>query len=251
MTAPPRTSVNLNYYNWGQYSPDPFIWLRRACGAEAIPGLRRRPEVRGGYDLAFATVTGLIVKAHSPQSINRAVRAAWRLLRYEEPQIAGTAAFDAQLKGVLRYQVPKDEEEVELWLDRTVWVETSDGTRVDGKQKNRSAPESATVGIVVPMQDQSTPVAGALLRFHFSINLLFFDDVGFRCMIASFFQGLVAQLSNTNTISHSVLDWSKSVDNLREPYVKLLAPEQNFSGAEYEASKQDHLTAMARGFVSQ
>ena len=253
MTAPfrPRTSIDPNYYTWGQYCPgDPSIWGRRACGAEAIPGLRVRPGV-GAYDMAYAFVTGLIVKAHSPQGIQRAARAAWRLLRYEEPQIAGTAAWDGQFKAILQYKVPKDEEEVELWLDRTLRVETSDGTPVDGKQKNPFAPESATLCIVVPVQDQSTPVAGALLQFFFSIHLLFFDDVGFRCMIASFFQGLVAQLSNTDTVSHSMLDWSKSVDNLRDPYVKLLAPEQHLSGAEFEASRQDHSTAIIKGAVSQ
>ncbi|KAL8787454.1 MAG: hypothetical protein Q9213_002231 [Squamulea squamosa] len=251
---PPIHPINLHDYTWKQLD-DPSIWQRRACGAEAVVGIQANVS-RGEYDLFYAATTELVNDGkRSLQDIQRAARAAWRLLRYKEPQIAGTAAFDGQVRALLQYQVPKDEEEVDKWLDRTIRVEASDRTPMairdaneeERKQRNLGPSESATIYIAASVSDESTPLAGAELRILFHINHLFFDGIGFRCMIASFFRELAAQLSNPTIESPSALDWSGSVTNFREAYVKLLAPEQHLSGPEFDASMQDQLGLMARG----
>ncbi|KAL8769014.1 MAG: hypothetical protein Q9209_004931 [Squamulea sp. 1 TL-2023] len=254
LQPPPIHPINVDDHNWKQLD-DSLIWQRRACGAESIIGIQANVS-KGEYDLFYTATTELIDDGErSLQDIKRAARAAWRLLRYKEPQIAGTAAFDGQAKALLQYQVPKDEEKVEKWLNRTIRVEASDRTPMairdaneeERKQHNLGPSESATIYIAASVPDESTPLAGAELRILFHINHLFFDGIGFRCMIASFLRELATQLSNPIIGSPSALDWSENVKNLPEAYVKLLAPEQYISRPEFDASIQDQLGSLARG----
>ncbi|KAL8726163.1 MAG: hypothetical protein Q9166_006880 [cf. Caloplaca sp. 2 TL-2023] len=251
---PPIPPIDPDEYTWRQSDTDSSLWQRRACGVEAIVGFQANAS-KGEYDLFYATTTELHDEELSLHDVKRAARAAWRLLRYEEPQIAGTAAFDGQVKALLQYQLPKNEEEVEQWLDRTILVEASDRTPMairdaneeDRKRKNLGASESATIYIAASVPEQSTRLDNTELRILFRINHLFFDGIGFRCMIACFFRGLVAHLPNSSIESEGKLDWNNSVKNLPEPYIKLLLPEQHLSGSDFDASLQDKLATIARG----
>lgn len=234
--------VDPDNYAWRQASDHSPLWQRRACGAEVPIAVL----TGGRYFYSYAFTTALVDSKYSLQDLKRAARAAWRLLRYEEPHIAGTAA-GVQGRPVLRYHIPKDEEEVEQWLDRTILVEASSRTPLvirdayeeDRKRKNLGVPEAARIYIAASVHNELTPLKGAPVRILFQVYTLFFDGIGFRCMIASFFRGLVAQLSTSDAISHNELDWRKSKDNLREAHVKLLAPEQYASGPEFNASVEE------------
>ncbi|KAI4111758.1 MAG: hypothetical protein LQ339_000215 [Xanthoria mediterranea] len=216
-------------YTWRQAGDNSPLWQRRLCGAE-VP----IAELCNGISLISARVDGI----YCLQDVKRAARAAWRLLRYDEPHIAGNAVREAHGRVLLQYRIPKDEEEVESWLDRTILVEASSETtmavrnvyREDWKKTSLGALEAASIYFVAAVQDMLTPLNGTRLRILFDVYSLFYDGIGFRCMIASFFRGLAAQLSTSDAVSHNKLDWNKSTDNLREACVKLLAPEQYVFG---------------------
>ncbi|KAL8931766.1 MAG: hypothetical protein Q9216_007079 [Gyalolechia sp. 2 TL-2023] len=251
---PPIAPIDPDSYKWKQLDTDPLVWQRRACGAEAIVGIQEN-MAKGEYDLFYATTVELHTKQHSLQDLKLAARAAWRLLRYQEPQIAGTAASDGQLKALLQYRVPETEEEVNNWLERTILVEASDRSPMairdsqeeERKRENLGASESATIYLAASVPDETTPLADTELRFLFRINHLFFDGIGFRCMIASFFRGLAAELAKGSSTAGDALDWKKSADHLRPAYINLLVPEQQVSGPEYDKSLQEQLGGLMRG----
>ncbi|KAI4128141.1 MAG: hypothetical protein LQ338_002878 [Usnochroma carphineum] len=251
---PPLPPIDLNEYKWKPSDSDPSLWQRRACGAEAIVGIQEN-MAKGEYDLFYAVTAELLDKKRSLHDVELAARAAWRLLRYEEPQIACMPASDGQVKALLQYRAPRDEEEVKAWTERTILVEASDRSPMEirdtheeqRKQKNLGASESATVYLAATVKDESTPLEGTELRFLFRVNHLFFDGIGFRCMIASFFRGLAAQLSNQSSTSDATLDWSKSAENLPPAYINLLVSEQHTSGPEFVTSLQQQAGSLMRG----
>lgn len=236
-------------YTWRQAGDNSPLWQRRLCGAE-VP----IAELCNGISLISARVDGI----YCLQDVKRAARAAWRLLRYDEPHIAGNAVREAHGRVLLQYRIPKDEEEVESWLDRTILVEASSETtmavrnvyREDWKKTSLGALEAASIYFVAAVQDMLTPLNGTRLRILFDVYSLFYDGIGFRCMIASFFRGLAAQLSTSDAVSHNKLDWNKSTDNLREACVKLLAPEQYVFGPISNESIKKMWTGRSPDFVS-
>lgn len=254
---PPFPPIDLNSYKWNQAEGDPSLWQRRACGVEALVGIEKN-MAKGEYDLFYALTAELHDKKHTLGHVKTAARAAWRLLRYQQPQIACTAASDHQIKALLQYRVPKDDDEVMAWTERTVLVEASDRTPMEirnaneeeRKQKNLGASESATIYLAASVKDETTPLDATELRVLFRVNHVFFDGIGFRCMIACFFRGLAQQLSNNVAESNASLDWSTSAANLTPSYVNLLVPEQHISGPEYDSSLQQQAGELMRGVVS-
>ncbi|KAI4288401.1 MAG: hypothetical protein L6R35_002334, partial [Caloplaca aegaea] len=251
---PPIPPIDLDSYKWNQAEGDPSLWQRRACGAEALVGIEKN-MARGEYDLFYAATAELHDKKHTLGHVKTAARAAWRLLRYQQPQIACTAASDDQIKALLQYRVPKNDDEVKAWAESTVLVEASDRTPMEirnaneeeRKQKNLGASESATIYLAASVKDETTPLDATELRLLFRVNHVFFDGIGFRCMIACFFRGLAQQLSNNVAESNASLDWSTSAANLPPSYVNLLVPEQHISGPEYDSSLQQQAGELMRG----
>ncbi|KAI4147521.1 MAG: hypothetical protein LQ341_001775 [Variospora aurantia] len=254
---PPFPPIDLNSYKWNQAEGDPSLWQRRACGVEALVGIEKN-MAKGEYDLFYALTAELHDKKHTLGHVKTAARAAWRLLRYQQPQIACTAASDHQIKALLQYRVPKDDDEVMAWTERTVLVEASDRTPMEirnaneeeRKQKNLGASESATIYLAASVKDETTPLDATELRVLFRVNHVFFDGIGFRCMIACFFRGLAQQLSNNVAESNASLDWSTSAANLTPSYVNLLVPEQHISGPEYDSSLQQQAGELMRGVAN-
>ena len=255
---PPIPPINLEEYKWKQSATDPALWQRRACGAEAVVGLQEANS-KGEYDLFYAATVELQSGKYTLGDVKVASQAAWRLLRYEQPQIAGTAGFDGQSKCLLQYRVPKDEQEVKSWIERTILVEASDRSPMqirDTQEKERQlkdlgASESATIYLSATATDQSTTLGQTELRFLFRVNHLFFDGIGFRVMIAAFFRGLAVQLSKASTDPGADIDWSKTVAKLTPACVELLVPEQKIAGPEFDASMGDLLGSVMKGMVCQ
>lgn len=254
---PPLPPLDLDSYKWKQLDTDALTWQRRACGPEAIVGIQEK-MANGEYDLFYATTVELHTSKHSLQDIKLAARTVWRLLRYQEPQIAGSPASDGQLKALLQYRVPENEEEVDKWLDRTILVEASDRTPMairdtneeERKKNNLGASESATIYLAASVPDDTSPLGDTELRFLFRINHLFFDGIGFRCMIASFFRSLAVELAKGSSTTSDTLDWTKSAENLRPACINLLVPGQHTSGPEYDKSLQEQVGSLMRGLVS-
>ncbi|KAL8932764.1 MAG: hypothetical protein Q9211_006135 [Gyalolechia sp. 1 TL-2023] len=250
---PPIPPLDPDSYKWKQLETDPLIWQRRACGAEAGVAIEEK-LAQGDYDLFYATTAELHVKDRSLRDVELAARAAWRLLRYQEPQIAGTAASDGQLMALLQYRVPESEEEVDNWLKRTILVEASDRSptairdaREEKRKKNNlGASKSATIYLAASVPDEAAPVGDTELRFLFHVSHLFFDGMGLRCIIASFFRGLAAELAKGSSSAADALDWKKSADNLLPAYINLMVPEQHVSGPEFDQSLQEHLGGLMR-----
>ncbi|KAL8888260.1 MAG: hypothetical protein Q9215_004276 [Flavoplaca cf. flavocitrina] len=238
--------IDPDRYAWKQSNVDPFIWQRQACGAE-VPIQYVANKTPTSRDYAYAWTTAEIKGKYTMQELRHAARAAWRLLRYQEPQIAATRARDVPTV-VLQYQIPKDEKEIDFWLDLTVNIEASSdpmdfimrATEGHIWWQHRLRPQAATIFMAASTYDEWTPLTGTTIRIAFQVDHLFFDGVGIRAMITAFFRGLVAQLI-TPRKQYKKLDWEKSVQNLREAYVKLLTPEQYGSETAINASVQDLL----------
>lgn len=240
-------------YTWRQAGDNSPLWQRRLCGAE-VP----IAELSNGiYVSSSAFTSALIDGKYSLQDVKRAARAAWRLLRYEEPHIAGNAVRDTHGRVLLQYRIPKDEEEVESWLDRTILVEASDklptalrdAYKEDRTRNSLGALEAASIYFVAAVPNMLTPLNGTRLRILFDGYSLFYDGIGFRCMIASFLRVLATQLSTSDAVSHNKLDWNKSTDNLREACVKLLAPEQYVFGPISNENIKEMWTGRSPEFV--
>ncbi|KAL8663888.1 MAG: hypothetical protein Q9168_008009 [Polycauliona sp. 1 TL-2023] len=238
--------LDPSIFAWTQLPNGSPLWERRPCGSEvALINLSNFIE-QGYYLPAHAQTTAHIDGRYCLQDLKGAARAAWRLLRYEEPQIAANAIWDQQNRHRLMYRVPQGESEVNSWLDNTILVEASNRDLLQleaqsehHRKRNFLHPEmTAKIYIGASVLDQSTPLQGASVRFLFQINPLFFDPVGFRCMIASFFRTFVLQLSTSDTISPTHLEWDKSAGNLRPAFINLLAPEQYASTPEFRASAE-------------
>ncbi|KAL8883338.1 MAG: hypothetical protein Q9192_007239, partial [Flavoplaca navasiana] len=238
--------INPDRYAWKQSSVDPFIWQRQACGAE-VPIQHVANNTPTKCDYAYAWTTAEIKGKYTMQELRHAARAAWRLLRYQEPQIAATRARDVPAV-VLQYQIPKDEKEVDFWLDLTVNIEASSdpmdfimkATEEHIWWKHRLRPQAATIFMAASTYDEWTPLTGTTIRIALQVDRLFFDGIGVRGMITTFFRGLVAQLTIPRK-HYKKVDWGNSVQNLREAYVKLLTPEQYGSQAAINASVHDLL----------
>ncbi|KAL8835235.1 MAG: hypothetical protein Q9170_003397 [Blastenia crenularia] len=250
---PPIAPIEPGEYKWKQLDSDPSIWQRRSCGAETIVGIQEN-MAKGEYDLFYAATAELRAGKHTLYDVKLAARAAWRLLRHQEPQIAGTPASDGQVRALLQYRIPQSEEEVNGWLDRTVLVEASERTPMvirnaheeERKRKNLGASESAAIYVAASVQDEKTALGQTELRFLFRVNHLFFDGIGFRCMIACFFRGLAAELARSSS-SNKALDWKQSADNLPPAYINLLIPEQHISGPEFDKSLGEQAGSLMRG----
>ena len=178
-------------------------------------------------------------------------------MRYDQPQIACSTTHDGQVKCLVQYKVPKDDDDAQAWANKTILVEASDRSPLDVRDASvktllehgpRSA-EATTIYIIASVPDLNAPIGDAELRFVFHSNHLYYDGIGLREMIGMFFRGLAVELGKDPSTKPAAVDWAKSVDNLLPASALLMRADQEISGSSYEAALNEQLGSLFRVMV--
>jgi len=255
--SPQLPTIDLDEYRWKQPESQPGLWQRRACGAEAIVGVESRNK-RGENDLFVSATVQLKDGKHSLKGVQQAAQRAWLVLRCQQPQIACSVAHDGQIKCLIQYRAPKDNQEAQEWAERTIVAEASERSPLDVRDAHvksllTSGPKSAdatTIDISASVTDLDSLVGDAEISFVFHSNHIYYDGIGLREMIGAFFRGLAIALGRDNLTSPAKIDWEKSAQNLNPAYAELLRSDQQISGPSFDDALKDQLGGMMRMMVS-
>ncbi|TVY33318.1 Trichothecene 15-O-acetyltransferase, partial [Lachnellula subtilissima] len=216
-------------YQWSQQSP--FLWKRRALASE--PMWIPRPK-----ELHEMFIGGTIsLESPSPNStLKSAARNAWRSLRFEIPELVAKGQFQDG-KPFMQYQTPKDENEVNEWINRTAFFDQG---------LNELSFEGQREKLLLRKQAFNLHTASLLLyselvtdedlvsRFHLMVNMdhEVTDGIGTRILFGQFLSLLAVFLSGSSGVGE--IEWTESSRNLSPPWVGIMNEEQVTCGPEYE-----------------
>lgn len=254
---PPIPAINPDEYRWARSETDPDLWQRRACGTEAIVGVEAS-NMHGENDMFYSATIEFHNTKYTLGDVEIAAPRAWQLLRLEHPEIACSTGYDGQVKCLLQYRAPRNDQEAQQWADRTVLVEASDrapsAIRDDimaaRKMDGAGNADAATMYIAASVVDKSATIGSESVHFLFHTNHLYFDGIGLRQMACAFFRGLAAQLCKNLASPFERLPWHQSSENLPPPIVELLNADQHISGPSFDDALQDLLGIMMQARVS-
>jgi hypothetical protein len=167
-----------------------------------------------------------------------AVKTAWRLLRFEVPELAVSAGYGPDGKAYMQYQEPETEEEVNHWVERTTsfgcgtqglgFQELLDGIRI----KKRVLCSEQMFLMLHPVVED---VGDLVNRIDFMLNAdhQLTDGIGIRILLHRFLHLLAQSLSGTPACEEG-LNWRESASNLTPSWIGLMNEDQLLCGPEYE-----------------
>lgn len=188
-------------------------------------------------------------------TIAEASKAAWRLLRYEIPELAVSAGYGEDGNAYMQYEIPRSDKDVHRWVEKTCFFECGK-QRVDFedlvnnvRQKKREHDSEQVFLLLHSVVEKSDDL---VKRIDFILNAdhQITDGIGIRILIGRFL-ALLAQSLNLPLAAQEGLDWQQSVTNLSPPWINLVNEEQRFSGPDYERVAKANEEFLFRKMVSQ
>ena len=257
MELPQLPPINVEEYRWKESASDPGLWQRRGCGCEALVGVEVI-NTKGEWDLFFSVNLAVKDKQRTLKDVDSAAKRAWKTLRFHHPEIACTAAHDGQIKCLLQYRAPKDDQAAQAWAESTINTGATPKTAMDTRDESverrrvggaRSA-DAVVIHITADLPRDDVPLGDAELRMLFHSNHLYFDGIGIREMIGAFLKGFAAELGNSSQAAPTQVPWHESAQNLPLAVVELMNSKQSISGPAFDEALKTHVGAVMRGMVS-
>ena len=167
-----------------------------------------------------------------------AAKAAWRLLRFEVPELVVLAGYWPDGEAYMQYQEPASEEEVREWVERTTHFDCGKQgldfqLLLENIRRKKEGHDSDQVSLFFhPVVEGND---GLVRRIDFVLNAdhQVTDGIGIRILLHHFLVFLAESLSRNPALEDSS-NWKERVSNLTPPWISLVNENQLLSGPEYE-----------------
>ena len=182
-------------------------------------------------------------------TLKSAARNAWRSLRFEIPELVAKGQFQDG-KPFMQYETPKDEDEVNKWINRTAFFD---------QELNDLSFEGQREKLLMRKQAFGLDTASLLLyseldtdfvsRFHLMLNMdhEVTDGIGIRILFGKYLSLLAKFLSGSPEVGE--IKWAESSRNLSPPWISIMDEEQVTHGPEYEEMVQMNKTLLLENMV--
>jgi len=239
MVSPSLRPLNLQDYAWEQSSQNPALWQRRALAGECVwlPRPKEYHEIFISASLVLESPTSLpILKAAASHS--------WQLLRFEVPELHVQIICRDDGRQYMKYQTPKDPDEVNQWVHRTFVFEQHSSLQfhelrdqvVSMKASHDS--DKAFLLFRVGEEDRDEPVKNVQLMLPVDHQVA--DGIGIRILLGRYLTLLASSLGQPSNLTHKEINWSESSKNLSTPWISVMNEHQVTSGPEYERASEEN-----------
>lgn len=218
------TPLNPSTYNWTSLLPG--IYRRPALSTEALWSAKPKE-----LHEIFATAKLRLVAARTPRVLKPAALRAWRLLRFEVPEL-GVRAVVQDGEVFLEYK-GIDEGEIQEWISRTCFVNEEGEGVYDFEALRRDIcskkddDEQASVLLNFLTRDGLVENISMVLNTDHQIT----DGIGTRILLGRFLD-LFSWCIGLK--SEDVLTWEESDKNLSKPWIGMLDGKQKLEGKDFE-----------------
>lgn len=233
-------------YKWSQRSP--FLWRRRALASESM-WIPRPKEL---HEMFIRGTISLEPPLPKP-TLKSAVRNAWRKLRFEIPELVAKGQYQDG-KPFMQCQIPKDEDEVNEWVNRTAFFDQGlKGISFEGQRKNlllrKQAFDLETASLLLYLEldiDEDS-----VSRFHLMLNMDHeaTDGIGTRILFGKYLSLLAKFLSGSPGVGQGEMEWAESSRNVSPPWISIMDEEQITSGPQYDEMAQMNKTLLLENMV--
>jgi hypothetical protein len=232
--------IDPSSYDWEKLSD-----LRSGRQREALAGeWMWIPRPKEQHEI-FVSGTLRLEESVTPYTLSLAARLAWRRLRFEVPELVISAGYGTDGKAYVRYVVPKDDDEVDRWVDRTARIEHRQAELgfeelYDRLLQMKGGLDSEQAflfvhGGVGNGQFEDLKSVDFILNFDHQIT----DGIGARILTGHFLSLLASALSSPEALNDAT-NWEESVKNLSKPWIGMMNEEEVLSGPDYEKTLQSN-----------
>lgn len=258
-----------SWSNLPRLEPAKYRWIisaadksarRLAIGTEQWVGIKHENE-KGQYDNYLSTTLRLSSSGPSLEDLHRYVASALIHLRYQHPEVAATAVWEAdQPTPPTIVYTPPSIEEAQAWAADTVLLCTSslDGhaLRIKQERLRASNPHHGNSVSVLLSADVESPHAliteniriVMLCRF----NHIFWDAMSSRQFVGDLLRqvGVSWTKKEDPTEVAKLYSWGEEAKYLAEPLLDSLKIDVESLGQDYEAAADSFLAELMKSAVS-
>lgn len=151
------------------------------------------------------------------EAFSMAASDAWKGLRNLHPEVAMIARLEGG-KGLLQYFPPRDEDAVNTWVQRTLYLEQ--GAELESAAMRKSIQDWKRSSIEIPACVLLRCVAPSTVQFVLHADHQITDGVGIRLLLNSYF-GLLADalVRKTGEPIEKDIKWNDSRISLTPPWI--------------------------------
>ncbi|KAF4626299.1 hypothetical protein G7Y89_g11861 [Cudoniella acicularis] len=253
-------ALRLEDYTWRQDLTDqyPLEWKRRACGTEAVAGVKEHNNV-GNHELFLNAIIQTHIDHLTLHDLVDAAQDVLIQMRFRLPHIAYTFSWEESSSNnpscLLTYQAPRDEAEAHRWAEQRVIVHCTTKSpleiyeEIEQKRYEGGNPRGApafSIHIIASLPDQASLVGNAETHLLFHANHIPFDGAGLFATVGDFINSLASKISSNSSSVPPVIAWEQSAKNLKHAAIELLAPSQELSGTPFRDSCNAQIASMMR-----
>lgn len=226
------SSLNPSKYAWQRHASTSYRRLPLSTESLWISRPREARHIFVVAELALHQPSGIL-------TILEVAREAWRRMRYLVPELQLGSVVDGK-EVYLQYDCPSCEEDVDVWVERTIQVETSNEALnfpilrrlLVGDSKATNDPVSLLLYFQYEDGQERNPPTK--LWCALDTDHLVTDGIGTRIILgrflATFSKILGEEQAPVDKVRYS---WDDSWNNLSPPWIAITNKKQRYSGKEY------------------
>lgn len=222
-------------YHWQQISVKPSIWQRPALAGECL-WTQRPKELREIFVCSSLTLNVPIPR----RTFNTRLRDAWRLLRFQVPELGLNAVCSASGKISLQYHDISDEE-AQQWVNRTHSCQSGSHEQDFEHLRKTLHADMEKCGSVADnafLLSSAISEHGLELVTHTQIMICIdhqiSDGIGTRIIFGQFLALLASSLGSGLDTTETDIKWEDSHQNLSQPWITCMNEHQLVSGSLYK-----------------
>lgn len=173
-----------------------------------------------------------------PGALVVAVKAAWRRLRFEVPELVVSASYGAYGRAYMQYEEPTSAQGVNQWVERTTSINFGkkdlDFQQLLGSIRQEKDGHDSDQAFLL-LHSVLEGVEDLVGRIDFILNAdhQVVDGISVRILLGRFLTLFAISLSSPRGDDVD-LDWGKSTKNLTPPWIGVVNDDQLLSGPEYQ-----------------
>ncbi|KAF2427534.1 hypothetical protein EJ08DRAFT_699518 [Tothia fuscella] len=244
--------VDPSVYRWHQSKDNPSRWRRQAVGSETSWLLK--PKV---FREMFISACLILETSVSQSCLSTAAERAWIDLRVQISDFTVTPVIGEDKKTIyIEYDTPRNEDEIRIWLDRTMFVKDLGRREMDFRELRRTILESKTQ----PEVDQAYLLlcsvlepgeSGLVIKVNIMVNTdhQVTDGTGTRILLGRYLALLATALSKYQPAPLDLNDqtiWKEAISNLAPAWPMIMNTDQVTSGTDYQLAVADNKATMRK-----
>ena len=205
----------------------------------------------------FVSGSLVLYASIAQSSLFSAAKRAWRRLRYDSPELVASGAFDEDGNAAMKYTIPKDNQDVDEWVDQTLLFQHGpqrmrfETLREEIMQMKAGLDSHKAFLFLHGDSESGDSDVTKNIDFILNVDHQVTDGIGIRIVLGRYLSLLATELGQRD-LPREVQTWERSFENLSPSWITIMHEEQVLTGTEYERNaelnKDIILHKLASGF---